>query len=101
MNEGGVTAVGDRPGGLHGLLTRVVNVRPHEVATLMWSWGYIFTLLSSYYVMRPIRDQMGAAGGVKNLPSPFLGTLICTILLNLPYGALGRALRRSRFISIT
>jgi len=100
MPQGGA-ATGERAGVLHGLLTRVVNVRPHEVATLMWSWGYIFTLLSSYYVMRPIRDQMGAAGGVKNLPWLFLGTLICMILLNLPYGALVKALPRSRFISLT
>ncbi|MCC6533280.1 MAG: MFS transporter [Burkholderiales bacterium] len=92
----------DPEGGLvWRLLSRIVDVRPREIATLVWSWGYIFALLSSYYVMRPIRDQMGVAGGVKNLQWLFLGTLVCMLLLNIPYGALVRALPRSRFIAIT
>ena len=89
-------------GGLvYRVLARVVAVRPREVATLMWAWAYIFTLLSSYYVMRPIRDQMGVAGGVKNLQWLFLGTLVCMLLVNIPYGALVKALPRSRFIAVT
>lgn len=89
-------------GGLfHRLLARFVDVRPRELPTLLWSWAYIFTVLSSYYVMRPIRDQMGVAGGVKNLQWLFMGTLICMLLLNVPFGAMVRALPRSRFIPIT
>src|SRR5215210_6489281 len=84
----------------HRLLTRVVDVRAGELPALMWSWAYIFTVLSSYYVMRPIRDQMGVAGGVKNLQWLFLGTLIVMILLNVPFGALVKSLPRSRFIPI-
>ena len=76
-------------------------MRPREVPALLWSWAYIFTVLSSYYVMRPIRDQMGVAGGVKNLQWLFMGTLICMLLLNVPFGALVKALPRSRFIPIT
>ena len=86
---------------IYRLLSRVVDVRRHELPALLWSWAYIFTVLSSYYVMRPIRDQMGVAGGVKNLQWLFLGTLICMILLNVPFGALVKALPRSRFIPIT
>jgi AAA family ATP:ADP antiporter len=90
------------PGGIvYRLLHRVVDVRPREVPALLWSWAYIFTVLSSYYVMRPIRDQMGVAGGVKNLQWLFMGTLICMVLLNVPFGALVKALPRSRFIPIT
>src|SRR6476660_8866340 len=51
--------------------------------------------------MRPIRDQMGVAGGVKNLQWLFMGTLICMLLLNVPFGALVKNLPRSRFIPIT
>ena len=74
------------------LLSRVVDVRPRELPALLWSWAYIFTVLSSYYVMRPIRDQMGVAGGVKNLQWLFMGTLICMLLLNVPFGAIVKAL---------
>ena len=50
------------------LLQRVVSVRPEEMRAVLWCWLYIFAVLSSYYIMRPIRDEMGVAGGVKNLP---------------------------------
>ncbi|HEY0338253.1 MAG TPA: MFS transporter [Burkholderiales bacterium] len=86
---------------LYRLLSRIVDVRPYELPALLWSWAYIFTVLSSYYVMRPIRDQMGVAGGVKNLQWLFMGTLICMLLLNVPFGAIVKALPRSRFIPIT
>ena len=83
------------------LLRRAIAVEPDELAALGWSWLYIFALLVSYYIMRPIRDEMGLAGGVKNLPWLFLGTLVAMIVLNVPFGALVRALPRVQFISIT
>ncbi|MBV9785991.1 MAG: MFS transporter [Acidisphaera sp.] len=82
-------------------LRQAIDVRPEEVAALGWSWLYIFALLSSYYIMRPIRDQMGIAGGVNNLQWLFTGTLAGMLLLNLPYAWLVRTLPRIRFISIT
>ena len=44
---------------------------PQERAAALWSFGYFFTLLAGYYVPRPLRDQMGIAGGVKALPWMF------------------------------
>jgi ATP:ADP antiporter, AAA family len=88
-------------GFLHSLLRRVVDVRPEEVAALAWSWLYIFSVLSSYYIMRPIRDQMGVAGGVNNLQWLFLGTLGGMLLLNIPFAFLVKTLPRTRFIPIT
>ena len=51
--------------------------------------------------MRPIRDQMGVAGGVNNLQWLFTGTLIGMLLLNVPYAYLVKTLPRTRFITIT
>src|ERR1022692_1649886 len=85
----------------HRVLNKIIDVRPSEVPALGWSWLYIFSLLSSYYIMRPIRDQMGVAGGVNNLQWLFTGTLIGMLLLNLPFSYLVRNLPRSRFIPIT
>ncbi len=66
-----------------------------------WCWLYIFAVLSSYYIMRPIRDQAGVAGGVRNLQWLFTGTLVAMLLLNIPFGWLVKRLPRSRFIPIT
>jgi len=86
---------------LYRLLRRAIEVRPAEVSALGWSWLYIFALLSSYYIMRPIRDQMGVAGGVNNLQWLFLGTLAAMLLLNVPFWYLVKTLPRARFIPIT
>ncbi|WP_159010600.1 MFS transporter [Bradyrhizobium sp. S69] len=85
----------------HRFLSKIIDVRPSEVPALAWSWLYIFSLLSSYYIMRPIRDQMGVAGGVNNLQWLFTGTLIGMLLLNLPFSYLVKTFPRQQFISIS
>jgi len=45
-------------------------------------------------VIRPIRDEIGAAGGVEKLPWLFTGTLIGMTLANPPYSAWYRGSRR-------
>ncbi len=85
----------------HRILSKIIDVRPSEVPALAWSWLYIFFLLSSYYIMRPIRDQMGVAGGVNNLQWLFTGTLIGMLLLNLPFSYLVKTFPRAKFITIS
>ncbi|MEK7876639.1 MAG: MFS transporter, partial [Pseudomonadota bacterium] len=46
----------------HRWLARLVAVRPGEVQALCWSFAYFFCLLAGYYVLRPLRDEMGIAG---------------------------------------
>ena len=87
--------------GLHRLLTKVIDVRPSEAPALAWAWLYIFSLLSAYYILRPIRDQMGVAGGVNNLQWLFTGTLIGMLLLNLPFSYLVKTFPRRKFIAIS
>lgn len=89
------------PGKFQRLLRRIIVVHPEEVRVVLWCWLYIFAVLSSYYIMRPIRDQMGIAGGVNNLQWLFTGTLIGMLALNLPFAWLVTKLPRSRFIPIT
>jgi ATP:ADP antiporter, AAA family len=87
-------------GSVYRLLKRLIDVRPAEIRALGWSWLYIFCVLSSYYILRPIRDEMGVAGGVENLQWLFTGTLVGMILVNPPFAALVAKLPRVRFIAI-
>jgi len=81
-------------------LSRVVAVRPEEVRALLWSFAYFFCLLASYYILRPLRDEMGVAGGVRNLQWLFTATFL-TMLAAVPcYGALVARLPRRRFIPL-
>ena len=98
---GPTTAAPTEPGAVSRLLQLVVAVRPEEVRAVLWCWLYIFALFSSYYIMRPIRDQMGIARGVEDLPWLFLGTLLAMLLVNLPFAYLVKKLPRSRFIPLT
>ncbi len=65
--------------GFHRLLTRWVNVEPSEIRAVVLSFLYFFFLLCGYYILRPMRDQMGIAGGVENLDWMFTGTFLATL----------------------
>lgn len=90
----------DAGGPIYRLLRRFLDVRPGETRALGWSWLYIFSVLSSYYILRPVRDDMGVAGGIENLPWLFTGTLAGMIAVNPPFAALVARLPRVRFIAI-
>ena len=89
------------PDWVYRVLGHFIEVRPEEISVVGWCWVYIFSVMSSYYIMRPIRDQAGVAGGPNNLKWLFLGTLIGMLLLNLPFAYLVKKLPRTRFIPIT
>jgi AAA family ATP:ADP antiporter len=73
---------------------------PAERLVSLWAFGYFFMLLAGYYVLRPLRDQMGIAGGVKALPWMFVATFVTLLALQPIYGALVKKLPRRWFIAI-
>lgn len=77
------------------LLQRLVPARPGEYRALAWSFLYFFTLLCGYYVLRPVRDEMGIQGGVENLQWVFTGTFVIMLAAVPLYGwAVARLPRR-------
>ena len=81
-------------------LQRALPATARERSAALWSFAYFFTLLAGYYVLRPLRDQMGIAGGVKNLPWLFTATFLSLLVAQPLYGALVARLPRVRFIPI-
>jgi AAA family ATP:ADP antiporter len=81
-------------------LQRAVPATARERSAALWSFAYFFTLLAGYYVLRPLRDQMGIAGGVKNLPWLFTATFLGLLVAQPLYGALVARLPRVSFILI-
>jgi AAA family ATP:ADP antiporter len=80
-------------------LQRVVDVRQDEVRALWLSCAYFFCVLSSYYIIRPLREEMGVAGGVRNIPWLFTGTMVAMLAVHPPFAALVARLPRRRFIA--
>src|SRR6478672_3649215 len=81
-------------------LQRAVPATTQERAAALWSFAYFFTLLAGYYVLRPLRDQMGIAGGVRALPWLFTATFVTLLVAQPIYGLLVARLPRARFIVV-
>jgi ATP:ADP antiporter, AAA family len=60
-------------------LNRAVRVQASEVAAMFWSFSYFFCLLCGYYILRPVRDEMGIQGGVGNLQWLFTATFVAML----------------------
>ncbi|MGD2152970.1 MAG: MFS transporter [Gemmatimonadales bacterium] len=76
-------------------------MRSEEVGALVLSCAYYFFILASYYILRPIRDEVAVFSGARTLPFLFTGTLILMLLAHPPFAALVSRLPRKRFVSIT
>lgn len=81
-------------------LNRIVAVEKDEVGPMLWAALYYFLLLAAYFVIRPIRDEMGVEGGVRNLSWLFLGTLVGMLLVHPLFTALVSRLPRRLFIPL-
>ena len=81
-------------------LERVVALRPGEMRALPWSFAYFFCLLAGYYVLRPLRDEMGIAGGVRNLQWLFTATFVAMLAAVPVFGAMVARLPRRRFVPL-
>lgn len=79
-------------------LERLVNIEPQEGRALFWSFSYFFALLCSYYIVRPLRDEMGVAGGVENLQWLFSGTFVVMLAAIPVFGWVTSRYRRSQFL---
>src|SRR5687768_9049262 len=92
-----------------------------DYPALIWSFLYFFFLLTGYYVLRPVRDAMGAANdpyavfpaamvdwfaqrgvalGDFQLQTLFTGTFVMMLLLQPVYGALVSRFPRRVFLPV-
>jgi len=82
------------------LLQRLVNVKAGEERAMFWAFSYFFVLLCSYYILRPMRDEMGIAGGVENLQWLFSGTFFAMLAMVPLFGWLTARYSRAVFLPI-
>ena len=57
------------------------RVRATEWRAVMVSFAYFFCVLSAYYVVRPLREQLSAAVGSTQLPMFYAATFVATLCL--------------------
>ena len=82
------------------LLEKIVDVRVNELRALGLAFVFNFVVLGSYYVVRPIRDDIAATGGIETLPWMYTGTLVTMLVANALFSAIVARMSRRRFIPI-
>ena len=81
------------------LFDKIVDVRADELRALGLAFIFNFVVLGSYYVIRPIRENIGAEG-LENLPWMYTGTLAATLVANVLFSAIVARMARRKFIPI-
>ncbi|VAW33545.1 Uncharacterized MFS-type transporter [hydrothermal vent metagenome] len=76
------------------------QVKTSEWPSLIWSFLYFYFLLTGYFILRPVREEMGVTAGPENYGLLFLGTFIVMLLLQPIYGKIVSTYSRKQFIPL-
>jgi ATP:ADP antiporter, AAA family len=81
-------------------LGRALKARPHELPALAWAFAYFFLLLSSYYLLRPVRDSLAVELGPQALRWLFTATFAAMLALVPLFGWLCTRFSRARLLPV-
>src|SRR5437588_12708704 len=81
------------------VLNKIVDVRADEIRALWLGFAFFFVVLAGYYVIRPIRDNIGAQQ-FENLWWMFTVVLVAMIFANALFSSVVSRMSRRRFIPI-
>lgn len=79
-------------------VARVLGIEPGEVPSVALGFAMFFLLFAGYFLLRPVRETMGIAGGVKNLQWLFTGTFIATLAALPLFGWVAARVQRRRIL---
>ncbi|PYJ04385.1 MAG: MFS transporter [Verrucomicrobia bacterium] len=79
--------------------SNIVDVKPEEIRALWLGFIFFFVVLAGYYVIRPVRDNIGATY-FENLWWMFTVVLVTMIFANAIFSAIVSRMSRRRFIPI-
>ena len=92
----GMTTASDP--GKNSLLSEIFGVRRGELVAVGWSFAYFFCVLSSYYIIRPVREEMAVGGGPNTIPLLFIGTFLTMIVATSAFGWVASRYPRRTFL---
>lgn len=90
-----------RAGGEGASRFRFSVARPEERPALVGGFLLFFLLFASYFMLRPVRETFGIAGGVNNLQWLFTGTFVATLLVVPIYGWAASRLPRRQLVPVS
>lgn len=81
-----------------GSLRKLAGLEPGEGVPAVLAGIMFFCLMAAYFILKPLRDEMGIAGGVRQLPNLYLATLAVMLVAAPLFGAVSRGRRRDVFL---
>ncbi len=88
----------ERQSGVAGAIARLFVAEKEELPAVLAGFVLFFLLFTSYFMLRPVRETMGIAGGVDNLPWLFMGTFLVTLAVVPFYGWLSARVSRRQLV---
>ncbi len=79
-------------------IKRFFAIKKGELKPALMSGLLFFLILCGYYILRPLREEMGLAGGVRNLPWLYLANLGFMLALAPVFGAVATRWARRTFV---
>jgi len=80
------------------LLGRILGPEKHEYVAVAWSFAYFFCVLSSYYILRPVRESMAVGSGPNTIPYLFMGTFVTMMIATPIFGWVASRFPRRKFL---
>jgi AAA family ATP:ADP antiporter len=82
-------------------LDQGLNLKPDEGPAVIAGLALFYLLFTGYFILRPVRETMGVAGGVDNLQWLFTGTFVVTLICLPLFGWLASRVKRRRILPWT
>src|SRR5690606_15073228 len=82
-------------------IARLLDVEERETGAVVAGLLLFFQLFAGYFMLRPVRETMGVAGGVDNLQWLFTGTFVATLAALPLFGWLASKVARRRILPWT
>ena len=79
-------------------LQQLTSFEPGETRVAVWACVYYFCLMCSYFIVKPIRDEMGVVSGVENLQYLFTATFVVMLFIVPVFGWISTHYTREKFL---
>ena len=84
--------------GCSRMLRHIAGLEHHEIKVALTAFIYFFLLMTSYFILRPLRDTMGTIYGVAHLQELFTGTFLLSLVVAPIFAGLASRIRLASFL---
>lgn len=84
---------------MQALIARLFNLQRQEAGAVAAGFGMFLLLFAGLFLLRPVRETMGVAGGVDNLPWMFTATFVGVLVVLPLFGWVAARVARRRILS--